>query len=95
MTKSKSRIRAFKSVQEEAEFWDSHNFTDFLDELKPVKVRVSQNLSHITHMRFDEQTFADVETEANKKKISARNLIRMWVMERLSESGNTGTTKAA
>jgi len=35
-----SRIPDFKSRQEMAEFWDTHDFTDYMDEFKPIKVRV-------------------------------------------------------
>jgi hypothetical protein len=36
-----NRMPDFKSVEEEAEFWDTHNITDFLDEMRPVRVRFS------------------------------------------------------
>lgn len=36
-----SRIPDFKSREEEAEFWDTHDFMDFWDELEPVKLEVS------------------------------------------------------
>ncbi len=39
-----SRIPEFQSLEEEAEFWDTHDFTDYLDELRPVQVRFSPNL---------------------------------------------------
>ena len=32
----KSRIPDFKSRQEMAEWWDTHEVADYLDELKPV-----------------------------------------------------------
>jgi hypothetical protein len=34
-----SRIPDFNSVAEEAEFWDIHDITDFLDELRETRVR--------------------------------------------------------
>lgn len=40
-----SRIPDFKSVEEETEFWDRHDSTDFLDALRPVRVRFSPNFS--------------------------------------------------
>jgi predicted glycoside hydrolase/deacetylase ChbG (UPF0249 family) len=85
MTKKNSRIPTFKSIQEEAEFWDTHSFTDFWDELKPVQVKVSRNLSHITHVRLDDQTLAGLEAEASKKGVATGTLIRMWIKERLAE----------
>lgn len=40
-----SRIPAFSSREEEAAWWDTHDITDYLDELKPVNVRFAKNLS--------------------------------------------------
>ncbi len=42
-----SRIPDFSSIEEEAEFWDTHDCTDFLDESKPFDVRVSPNFTSI------------------------------------------------
>ena len=36
----KSRIPEFVSREEEAEFWDTHDFTDYLDELEPVRALI-------------------------------------------------------
>ena len=35
----KSRIPKFKTLDEERRFWQTHEATEFLDELTPVKVR--------------------------------------------------------
>ena len=39
MTKAKTKIPKFKSIAEEAAFWDSHDTTEFEQEMKPVKVK--------------------------------------------------------
>ncbi len=39
MTKLKSTIPQFKSIQEEAEFGDTHDTTDYLDEMRSIKVK--------------------------------------------------------
>lgn len=36
--KSLKIISNFKNYEEEANFWDTHSFTDFPGEFKPVKV---------------------------------------------------------
>jgi CopG antitoxin of type II toxin-antitoxin system len=38
-------IPEFKSRQEEAEFWDTHDLADYWREFKTVKVRFAKNLS--------------------------------------------------
>ena len=79
----KSRIPEFAGVQEEAEWWDSHDITDYLDELKPVKVRFTQNLSEGITIRFDEQTLGELRRRAQEKGIGPTTLARMWILERL------------
>jgi hypothetical protein len=96
MTNTRNKIPAFKSFAEEAEFWDTHDFTDYKDEFRPVKVQIAKPLEHVFAIRFDGGTLTDLQAEANKKGISAGTLIRMWVKERLQDVGyNGGVAKAA
>jgi predicted DNA binding CopG/RHH family protein len=80
---TKSRIPSFKSVEEEAEFWDTHDTTDFEEEFKPVKVRFAKNLSQGLTIRLDPETLEKLRREANEKGIGPTTLVRMWVMEHL------------
>lgn len=84
MTKKLKKIPKFKTLQEEADFWDTHDTTEFGPEFKAVKARVSKNLllKGIT-VRFDNTTMAQLRKEASQKGIGATTLIRMWIMEKL------------
>lgn len=42
---ARSCIPEFATREEETAFWDAHDFTDFLDETRPVTLRVARNLS--------------------------------------------------
>ena len=88
LTTKKSRIPEFKSYAEEAEFWDTHDFTEFEDETHPVKVRFARNLSNLSEnvqVRFDPDTNQKLETLARETGVKKSTLIRIWVMERLQE----------
>lgn len=78
-----SRIPEFKTYAEEAAFWDTHDFTAFQDELKPIKVQFSKNLARGITVRFDRETLHNLRAKAAEKGIGATTLIRMWVLERL------------
>ena len=78
-----SRIPEFHSVEEEAEFWDTHDTTDFEDEFKPVKVRFAKNLSEGITIRLDAETLAQLRTQAHEKGIGPTTLARMWILEHL------------
>lgn len=80
-----SRIPTFESYQEEAEFWDTHDTTDFEDEFRPVKVRVAKNLSEGLTVRLDPTTLAELRERAENKGIGPTTLVRMWILEHLRE----------
>lgn len=84
MTKQrKSRIPEFKSIEEEARFWDTHDTMDFKDEFKSVKVSFAKNLSQGLTIRLDLNTLEKLRLQAEERGIGPTTLIRMWILERL------------
>jgi predicted glycoside hydrolase/deacetylase ChbG (UPF0249 family) len=49
----KRRIPDFSSREEEAEFWDTHDFSEFWDELQPVPPRYARQPAETITLRFD------------------------------------------
>lgn len=87
-SRSASRIPQFATREEEAAWWDTHDVTDYLDELEPVRVRFAKNLSEGLTVRLDPQTMQELRERARRQGIGPTTLIRMWVMERLrAETG--------
>jgi predicted DNA binding CopG/RHH family protein len=80
---AQSRIPNFKTREEEAAFWDTHDFTDYEHEFHPMKVRVANNLSEGITIRFDHQTLTALRNRANEKGIGPTTLARMWILEHL------------
>lgn len=85
-TRAKSRIPDFKNRAEEAKYWDTHDITDYLDELKPVRVRVARNLNQGITIRFDAATLEQLRLRARKKGLGPTTLARMWILERLAST---------
>ena len=84
----KSRIPKFKSEKEEAEFWDTHDSTQFLDELKPAQLDFSQCSKKLVSMRLPDEQIKVLKKIAAKRGIGYLTMIRMWVTERMArESG--------
>ena len=81
----KSRIPTFKTVQEEAAFWDTHSSEEFADELTPVEdVKfVKAQSKKALSVRFDEDTFEELAREAKEKGIGPSTLARMVILEHL------------
>lgn len=90
-TPAHGRILAFQNIEEEAEFWDTHSFTDYPEELTPVQVRVSKNLSAPFSVRPDPQDRAEVDHRAAANGIGPSTLIRMWVKEHLNQAADSKT----
>ena len=88
-TKSTKRpIAKFKTREEEAKFWQSHDLADYWDEFRPVRVRFAKKLSlseGIT-IRLDHKTLSALRSRAEKNGIGPTTLARMWIMERLREA---------
>lgn len=82
---SNSRVPAFKSVEEEAAFWDTHSSEEFSDELTPVEdvQFVRANPRKALTVRIDEDTFEELAREAREKGIGPSTLARMVLLEHL------------
>ncbi len=81
----KSRIPTFKTIEEEADFWDTHSSEDFADELTPVedvKFVKARSRKALT-VRVDEETFEELTREASEKGIGPSTLARMVILEHL------------
>lgn len=81
------KIPQFKTEQEEAEFWDSHDSTDFLDETEAVNVAfvdARPSMKQIS-LRLDPSVIDQLKSLATVKGIGYQTMIRMWVMERLGQ----------
>ena len=78
----KPKIPKFKSLEEEARFWDAHDSTDFLGELKPAKLEFPKPRKKLVSMRMPESEIVALKRIAARKGLGYQTLIRMWVTER-------------
>ena len=83
--RKKSRIPEFKTIEEEAEFWDTHDTTDYEDEFKPVRVRFADKLFDRVTIPVDTDTLAQLDSLASEEELNATALARRWVLERLEQ----------
>ena len=82
---TKSRIPTFKTIEEEAAFWDTHSSEEFADELTPVEnVKfVPPRPKKALTVRFDEDSIEELSREAREKGIGPSTLARMLILEHL------------
>ena len=77
------KIPQTDSIRELAEFWDTHDLTDFENELEEVREPVFQPGVTVPLTPRDAKI---VNAIAKVRGISPRALIQEWVSERIEES---------
>ena len=70
------------SIQELAQFWDTHDLTDFEDQLEEVTEPVFER-SSLVKVQFEEQDIERVKEVARIRGIQYTDLIREWVLEKV------------
>ncbi len=85
---TKSRIPAFTSREEEALWWDTHDITDYLDELAPAHVTfdLGEPKEETVVLRLQRGVKESLIRVARRKGLNVSSLLRMWVMEKLQEA---------
>ena len=78
----KEHIPQTDSITELAEFWDTHDITDFEDELEEVKEPVFERRKELK-IKLKPDEAGEIEQIAKSRGISGIELIHEWVREKL------------
>lgn len=84
-TEPHGKMPAFNSIEEEAGFWDTHDVTDYLDDMEPIQIEVTGGLAERLTVRIDEDDRTHLVRLARKKGLGPSTLARMWLKERLQD----------
>ena len=76
------RIPQTDSIQELAHFWDTHDVTDFEDELEEVFERAFERRTHIT-VPLDTADAKVLCQMAKSRGLHEADLVREWVLEKI------------
>ena len=80
-----SSISKAQTLEEIADFWDTHSLADYWDQTQEVTFEVrAQRRRRVT---LDPDIYAEVEAQAQAKGILPETLINLWVAERLRKAG--------
>ena len=88
----KSKLPKTDSIEKLAEFWDTHDLTDFEDELEEVAETVFVRGSAI-RVHLESPEAEALEKMAQAKGVSREELIRAWVLQKLARRNNSRRTK--
>ena len=87
-TKKNNKIPTFKTVAEEAKFWDTRSFADYWGEFKDVDlvVNLAKQKEETLVLRVSKDIKDTLQTLAKKKGISISTLVRLFLIEKLHTS---------
>jgi predicted DNA binding CopG/RHH family protein len=81
------RIPETDSIAELASFWDSHDVTDFEDQLEEIQDPVFQGEPGASlSIRLNAKDLENLRRMASERGLEEAVLIREWVLEKLSRS---------
>jgi len=79
------KIPKFKNYQEEAQFWDTHDISDYLPQMKKVQVNFKKKpiKEEIITIRLQTDLKKRLKKIAKNNNISVSSLARIWLTDKL------------
>jgi hypothetical protein len=84
-----SRIPTFRTIEEEAEFWDTHDSAEFEDEFETVtdvRFVVARPPTRAIRVRIDPDALATLTAQAREQGIGPSTLARRLILVGLHQS---------
>lgn len=80
-------IPRFKNEDEEIEFWDNHDLTDYLHVFKPVKLDFSKLKPSTTKvtLRLPQMMLDDLRMLANEKDVPYQSLMKIFLSQSIKK----------
>ena len=81
-----AKIPQFKTLEEAAEFWDTHDFEDYIDDTEPVTitVKIPRRKKTLT-VPLDLKVYEQIEDLAAKRGVRAEKMVSSWLKEKAAE----------
>ena len=92
MAEKKLKLPEFKTEEEFAEFFETHDLTDYWHEFEPAKeieLAVPKPKDEALVVRLNPTLLSEIKEIAAQKGISPQALIQQWLTERLSQEKAT------
>lgn len=96
MSKQKKTPK-FKSEKQEAEFWSSHDSTDYVDYSKAKRMlfpRLKPSTEAIS-LRLPKSLLDQLKMLANKRDVPYQTLLKLYLAERVQAEFGRSTAKAS
>jgi len=76
-------ISKARSIEEIAEFWDTHSLADYWDQTHEVEFEVRAKCRR--RVTIDPEVYSQVELQARTRGILPETLVNLWLIERLTK----------
>ena len=85
------RIPKFKSEEEEREFWETHDSTDYINWNKAEKITFSNLKPSVKKisLRLPETMLEELKLLANKRDVPYQSLLKIFLAERIEKELGT------
>lgn len=70
-----------RTLEEIAEFWDTHSLADYWDQTHEVEFEVTAKRRR--RVTLDPDIYAQLETQAQARGILSETLVNLWLAEKL------------
>ncbi|PIU37505.1 hypothetical protein CO005_03685 [Candidatus Roizmanbacteria bacterium CG_4_8_14_3_um_filter_34_9] len=87
MKKKLKLIPKFKNEDEERDFWDTHDTTEYFDMSKPMMIKfpnLKMSTKTIT-FRITQSLYDDLKILANKNDVPYQSLMKMFLAQKVRE----------
>jgi len=80
-----TNISKAQTLDEIAEFWDTHSLADYWEKTQEAcfEVRATRR----RRVTLDPEVYARIETQARERGLLPETLVNLWLAERLQEAG--------
>jgi CopG antitoxin of type II toxin-antitoxin system len=89
------RIPEFRTLEEEAQFWDAHSLSEFQEEIEPVTIEVADPIEIGLRVSLPRATFHRLLDTARRRGVSPGILAGEVIAKGLEHTESTGSTAAA
>ena len=80
------RIPKFRTLEEAADFWDTHDFEGYVGDTEPVNISVKMHRRKRTlKVPVALKVYEKIETLAAKRGVTAEKLVSSWLKQKAAE----------
>ncbi len=77
-------ISKSRTLEEVAEFWDTHSLADYAGQVSEVEFEV--RASRRCRVTLDPEVFGNIVAQAHRRGVSPETLVNLWLAERLQQA---------